>query len=212
MKITSIKNLQVSGVYSILSVLMGMTGLIAVLSIVVPAVTAIIGETLPAWYGLPVSLELPFSEVKRVASENYTIFPIRGELTIFHSNALNSFLYSLIPILVFTSATYAIYLLRKFFKNIYEGKFFATENKRVMYMLGTLCIIIPPIIKMIQKAILVALPKDLIVDGMKVLPPQGMGFMQNFFSEYLILGLFLIILADVFSEGKKLKEENDLTV
>ena len=196
----------------ILSILMGMTGLMAALTIVVPAVTAIIGDTMPSWYGLPVSLELPFSEVKRVASENYTIFPIWGELKIFHLNALNNFLYSLIPILVFISATYAIYLLRKFFKNIYEGKFFATENKRVMYTLGTLCIIIPPIIKMIQKAILVALPKDLIVDGMKVLPPEGMGFMQNFFSEYLILGLFLIILADVFSEGKKLKEENDLTV
>jgi len=129
MKMTSIKNLQVSGVYSILSILMGMTGLMAALTIVVPAVTAIIGDTMPSWYGLPVSLELPFSEVKRVASENYTIFPIWGELKIFHLNALNNFLYSLIPILVFISATYAIYLLRKFWLSfLFEHILYSTIN------------------------------------------------------------------------------------
>jgi hypothetical protein len=210
MKKSFLKNFQITGVYSLLSLLLGMTGLMALTSLVFPIITLIISDPLPAWYGLPVQLTLPASEVKRIADTNYSIFPIWGELAIYHMNLLNSVLSGLIPFFVFGSFAYVIYLLRKLLKNIYDEKYFLPENRRIMFTIGTLSIIVPPIIKMIQKAILLSLPKDLVVDGMKVVNPGGIGVFDSI--EYLILGLFFFVLADVFREGKKLKEEHDLTV
>lgn len=212
MKSKFINSFKVSGSYSALSVLLGATGLLTVLSIIIPLLFIIDGQSMPTWLGLVVRLELPTSEVKRIADSNYSIFPIWGELTIFHTTRLNEIMSALIPFLAFSSLTYGVYLLRKLLKNIYEKNFFAKENKTIMYTLGTLCIIIPYVIKMIQYAVMAGLPKDLIVDGMKVIPTHAPSLSNGIINPYFFAGMLLIILADVFSEGRKLKEENDLTV
>jgi len=212
MKSRFISNFKVSGSYSILSFLLGATGLLALLSIIIPLLFIIDRQPMPTWLGLVVRLELPMSEVKRIADSNYSIFPIWGELTIFHTSRLNEIMSALIPFLAFSSITYGVYILRKLLKNIYDGNFFAKENKTIMYTLGTLCIIIPFVIKQIQFALMASLPKDLIVDGMKVIPSHLPSISEGIINPYFFAGMLLIILADVFSEGRKLKEENDLTV
>ncbi len=212
MKSKFISSFKVSGSYSALSVLLGATGLLAVLSIIIPLLFIIDGQSMTTWLGLVVRLELPTSEVKRIADSNYSIFPIWGELTIFHTSRLNEIMSALIPFLAFSSITYGIYLLRKLLRNIYEKNFFAKENKTIMYRLGALCIIIPYVIRMIKFAVMASLPKDLIVDGMKVIPSHSPSISGGIINPYFFAGMLLIILADVFSEGKKLKEENDLTV
>lgn len=212
MKNKVISNFKVSGSYSALSVLLGAIGLLTVLSIIIPLLFIFSGQSMPTWLGLVVRLELPTSEVKRIADANYSIFPIWGELTIFHTSRLNEIMSALIPLFAFGSITYGIYLLRKLLKNIYDKNFFAKENKTIMYTLGALCIIIPYVIKMIQYAVITSLPKDLVVDGMKVIPSHMPGLSGGIINPYFFAGMLLIILADVFSEGRKLKEENDLTV
>lgn len=212
MKSKFISNFKVSGSYSALSVLLGATGLLTVLSIIIPLLFIIDGQSMPTWLGLVVRLELPTSEVKRIADANYSIFPIWGELTIFNTSRLNEIMSALIPFLAFSSLTYGVYLLRKLLKNIYEKNFFAKENKTIMYTLGALCIIIPHVIRMIKFAVMASLPKDLIVDGMKVIPSTAPSISEGIINPYFFAGMLLIILADVFSEGRKLKEENDLTV
>lgn len=212
MKNKFISNFKVSGSYSALSVLLGATGLLTVLSIIIPLLFIIDGQSMPTWLGLVVRLELPTSEVKRIADANYSIFPIWGELTIFHTSRLNEIMSALIPFLAFSSTTYGVYLLRKLLKNIYEKNFFAKENKTKMYTLGALCIIIPHVIRTIKFAVMASLPKDLIVDGMKVIPSTAPSISEGIINPYFFAGMLLIILADVFSEGRKLKEENDLTV
>ncbi len=212
MKNKFFSNFKVSGSYSALSVLLGATGLLTMLSIIIPLLFIIDGQSMPTWLGLVVRLELPTSEVKRIADSNYSIFPIWGELTIFHTTRLNEIMSALIPFLAFSSLTYGVHLLRKLIKNIYEKNFFAKENKTIMYTLGALCIIIPYVIKMIQYAVMAGLPKDLVVDGMKVIPAHAPSLSSGIINPYFFAGMLLIILADVFSEGRKLKEENDLTV
>ncbi|MEW6653143.1 MAG: DUF2975 domain-containing protein [Bacteroidota bacterium] len=205
-------NFKISLSYSILSILLGAFGLGTVLSIIVPMLGLFSGVSLPTLFGLEVRLALPASEVKRIAEANYSVFPIWGELTIFNTSKLNELLSALIPILASVSITYGIYLLRKLLENIYEQNYFAKENKNIMYTLGALFIIIPYIIKLIQFAVVVSLPKDLVVDGMKVMPAHHPSITEAIISPYFFAGMLLIILADVFSEGRKLKEENDLTI
>ncbi|KAF0151131.1 MAG: hypothetical protein FD143_2236 [Ignavibacteria bacterium] len=212
MKTRFFENFKISGSYSVLSVLLGSFGLATVLSVLIPLLFLFSGESLPSWIGLIVQLELPASEVKRIAQSNYSIFPIWGELTISHPNRLNEILSALIPILAFGSISYGIYLLRKLLKNIYEQNYFAKENKNIMYTLGTLCIAIPYIVKQLQFAVAASLPKDIIVDGMKILSAHHPGIAEAILSPYFCAGMLLIIFADVFKEGKKIKEENDLTV
>lgn len=212
MKNKFISNFKVSSTYSALSVFLGATGLLTLLSVALPLLFLFDGQSMPTWFGLTVRLQLPVSEVKRIAEANYSVYPIWGELTIINSSRAIELLSALIPILAFSSLTYGIYILRKLLKNIYVGNYFLKENKRVMYTLGALCIIIPYVIKMIHLAVLSSLPKDLVVDGMKVIPSQLPSLSGGIINPYFFAGMLLIILADVFSEGKKLKEENDLTV
>ncbi|MBI3124269.1 MAG: DUF2975 domain-containing protein [Ignavibacteriales bacterium] len=212
MKSKFISNFRVSSSYSALSIFLGAAGLLTILSIVLPLLFWLGGQSMPTWFAVMVRLELPASEVKRIAATNYSVFPIWGELTIFHTSRLNEIMSALIPILAFGSTTYGVYLLRKLLKNIYDENYFAKENKRIMYMLGTLCIIIPYVIKLIQYAVIASLPKELVVDGMKVIPSHLKGSSGGIINPYFFAGMLLIILADVFSEGRKLKEENDLTV
>jgi hypothetical protein len=197
--------------YSILSITLGMTLAAAILSVILPIIFSFSGTKMPGWFGLVVRLEPthPF------ANNDYLIGGIQGRLTILNQNTRIMILNNLIPILIFGSLTYGIFLLRKVIKNVHEGNHFASVNVKNMRIIALLFLIVPHIQVLIQNIILSSLPQNLIIEGMKVsriLAGPINIFAFSLIPDYILLSLIVFVFAEVFKEGENLKQENDLTV
>ncbi len=122
---------------------------------------------------------------------------------------------SITPVLIMVSICYGIYLLRKILKRVYNGDHFAIENVRNTRMLAYLIIIVPHIQVIMQNIALSTLPPKLVLDGMEV-NRMNLGLIQIFnfviLPQYILIGAFVFIIAEIFKVGSSLKEENDLTV
>lgn len=201
--------------YSLLSIALGMTLTVTILSVILPIVFSISRTGMPGWFDLMVQLEPISKTTSSVVNNNYLLGGIQGKLTILNQAPLVIILNNLIPILIFGSLTYSIYLLRKIIKNVHEGNHFASSNVKNMRIIALLIMIVPHIQVLLQNIIVNSLPQDLIIDGMKV--SRILAGPVNIFSfslipDYILLGLIIFVFAEVFKEGENLKEENDLTV
>jgi len=201
--------------YSLLSIGLGMTLTGTILSIILPIVFSISRTEMPSWFDLMVRLEPISKSTSPVVNNDFLIGGIEGRLTMLNQTKLIMILNSLIPILIFGSWSYGIYLLRKIIKNVHEGNHFASSNVKNMRIIALLMMIVPHVQVLLQNVIVNSLPQNLIIDGMKVsriLAGPINIFNFSVIPEYILLGLIIFVFAEVFKEGKNLKEENDLTV
>jgi hypothetical protein len=197
--------------YSLLSIALGMTLAATILSVILPIIFSLSGTRMLGWFGLIVRLE----SISPLVNNDYLIGGIQGRLTILNQTTLMMILNNLIPILIFGSWTYGIYLFRKIIKNVHEGNHFASSNVKNMRIIALLIMIVPHIQVLLQNIIVNSLPQNLIIEGMRV--SRILAGPVNIFSfslipDYILLGLIIFVFAEVFKEGKNLKEENDLTV
>ncbi len=201
--------------YSLLSISSGMTLAATALSILLPIIFTLTKTEMPGWFGLTVRLE-PIAESKLVvANGDFLLTGIQGTITAPHLSTVLMILNNLIPIMVLGSWAYGIYLIRKIIKNVYEGKHFMSVNVKYMRTVAFLIIIIPHIHALLQNIIVSSLPKDLVVEGMKVsriLAGPVNVFSFSLIPEYVLVGLIVFVFSEVFKQGNILKEENDLTV
>ena len=201
--------------YSLLSIGFGMTLTVTILSVILPIVFSITSTEMPGWFGLMVRLEPISKSIPSAVSNEYLIGKIEGRLTILHQAPLVIILNNLIPILIFGSWTYGIFLLRKIIKNVHERNHFVSSNVKNMRIIALLIMIVPHIQVLLQNVIINSLSQNLIIDGMKV--SRVLAGPINIFSfslipDYILLGLIIFVFAEVFKEGENLKQENDLTV
>ena len=201
--------------YSLLSISSGMTLAATALSILLPIIFTLTKTEMPGWFGLTVRLE-PIAESKLVvANGDFLLTGIQGTITAPHLSTVLMILNNLIPIMVLGSWAYGIYLIRKIIKNVYEGKHFMSVNVKYMRTIALLIIIIPHLQALLQNIIVSSLPKDLVVEGMKVsriLAGPVNVFSFSLIPEYVLVGLIVFVFSEVFKQGNILKEENDLTV
>ncbi len=201
--------------YSLLSIGFGMTLAGTALSVVLPIIFSISHIEMPSWVGLQVRLEPIAKSISSVIKNGYVIGGIEGKLTMVNPTTMVMILSNIIPVLILSSMSYGIYLLRKIIKNVYEGNHFDIANVKNMRLIALLMIIVPHVQVLLQNIIIAALPKGLIIDGMKVstiLAGPINIFPVSVMPEYILFGLIVFVFAEVFKEGKHLKEENDLTV
>ncbi len=201
--------------YSLLSIGFGMSLTGTVLSVVLPIIFSISHIEMPNWVGLQVRLEPIAKSISSVVKNGYVIGGIEGKLTAVNPTTMVMILSSIIPVLILSSMSYGIYLLRKIIKNVYEGNHFDITNVKNMRLIALLIIIVPHVQVLLQNIIIAAMPKGLIIDGMKVstvLAGPINIFPVSVMPEYILFGLIVFVFAEVFKEGKHLKEENELTV
>lgn len=201
--------------YSFLSIAFGMTLTATILSLILPLVFFITRTEMPGLFDLMVRLEPVSKLTYSVVHTDYFITGLQGKLTIHNQTTLLIVMNNFIPILIFGSWSFGIYLLRKIIKNVYEGDHFVHANVKNMRIIALLLMIVPHIQVLLQNVIVNSLPPNLIVEGMKV--SRILAGPVNIFSfslipDYILLGLIIFVFAEVFKEGKNLKEENDLTV
>lgn len=201
--------------YSLLSVALGTTLAVTVLSVILPIAFWLTRTEMSGWFDLMVRLEPISKSISSSVNSDYLIGGIQGRLTILNQTTLLMLMNSLIPILIFGSWTYGIFLLRKIIKNVHEGNHFASANVKNMRIIALIMMIVPHVQVLLQNIIVNSLPKNLIIDGMKV--SKILAGPVNIFSfslipDYILLGLIIFVFAEVFKEGTNLKQENDLTV
>lgn len=201
--------------YSLLSIGFGMTLTGTVLSVVLPIIFSISHIEIPSWVGLQVRLEPIAKSISSVVKNGYVIGGIEGRLTMVNPTTMVMILSNIIPVLILSSMSYGIFLLRKIIKNVYEGNHFDITNVKNMRLIALLIIIVPHVQVLLQNIIIASMPKELIIDGMKVstvLAGPINIFPVSVIPEYILFGLIVFVFAEVFKEGKHLKEENELTV
>lgn len=201
--------------YSLLSIALGMTLAATILSVILPIIFSLSGTRMPGWFGLIVRLEPISKSTSSSINSDYLIGGIQGRLTILNQTTPMMILNNLIPILIFGSWTYGIYLFRKIIKNVHDGNHFASSNVKKMRIIALLIMIVPHIQVLLQNIIVNSLPQNLIIEGMRVsriLTGPVNIFSFSLIPDYILLGLIIFVFAEVFKEGKNLKEENDLTV
>jgi hypothetical protein len=201
--------------YSLLSIALGMTLTVTILSVILPIVFSISRTEMPTWFDLMVRLEPISKSTSSLVNNNYLIGDIRGRLTILNQTTLLMILNNLVPTLIFGSWTYGIFLLRKIIKNVHEGNHFVSSNVKNMRIIALIMMIVPHIQVLLQNIFVNSLPQNLIIDGMKVsrvLAGPINIFNFSLIPDYILLGLIIFVFAEVFKEGENLKQENDLTV
>jgi len=201
--------------YSLLSIGFGMTLAGTALSVVLPIIFSISHIEMPNWVGLQVRLEPIAKSISSVVKNGYVIGGIEGRLTMVNPTTMVMILSNIIPVLILSSMSYGIFLLRKIIKNVYEGNHFDITNVKNMRLIALLMIIVPHVQVLLQNIIIAVMPKGLIIDGMKVstvLAGPINIFPESVMPEYILFGLIVFVFAEVFKEGKHLKEENELTV
>lgn len=202
--------------YSLLSIASGVTLMLTILSVILPIIFSLTKTEMPGWFGLMVRLEPISKATPPVINHDYIITGIQGRLTILHHQTIAvMILNTLISIIIFGSLSCGIFLLRKIIKNVHEGEHFIDSNVTNTRIIALLLILVPYIVMLLKNIILSSLPYNLIVREMKVVNVLGgpvNSIVINLFHDYMLPGLILLVFAEVFKEGKRLKQENDLTV
>jgi hypothetical protein len=200
-------------IYSGLSVFWGGTLGLSALYVVFLILILFKITPMPLDYGLNVRLE-PIVKINEI-NNGYSLVNLEGKLICFDPGLGISVLLGLIPVLVWTSVSYAVFLLRKILKNVYNGNHFNSENIKYTKILAYLIIIVPHIIVIMQNIALSTLPQKLSIHSMEVKklvsgPIQIFNFVV--LPHYILLGAVIYVFAEVFKVGNVLKQENDLTV
>lgn len=105
-----------------------------------------------------------------------------------------------ITICSFSLIVFAIYNFRKLLKLLQEKKIFETETSSLFRKIGQL-IIYFSFLDIIVETVLNLSKNNVIIN---------IGF--GTFLSFLSLGLFFIVLSEVFKIGQKIKEQNELTI
>lgn len=201
--------------YSFLSIAFGITLTLTILFVILPIVFSITRTEMPGWFDLKVRLEPVSKSTSSTMNTDFLITGIQVRLSILHQTKILMILKNLIPILIFGTWTYGIFLLRKIIKNVHDGNHFESINVKNTRIIALLIIVTPHIQVLLQNIIVNSLPQNLIIEGMKVsriLPGPINIFNFSLVPEYILLGLIFFVFAEVFKEGENLKQENDLTV
>lgn len=110
------------------------------------------------------------------------------------------------------AAAYFVVILnwRKLAKRIKEEKAFDTDNSRIFRLLAVIAMAIPILFAVRLYLLNQYIPDNLVINGFKIIK-------QNPFNLRPILGgifagIVLIFISNAFRQGRKIKEENELTV
>ncbi|MBI3124268.1 MAG: DUF2975 domain-containing protein [Ignavibacteriales bacterium] len=214
MKNKTIKN-STNLAYGGLSVALGGSAAAVILMIALTLYAVITGNEPLNMMGLTVRLEPVVEKTFSLAERGFVFSHLQANLLMFSGTKSMMLLASVIPIIIWLTITFAIYLSRRIIKNVSEGNHFASENLRNMRIIAYLVIIIPHVQVFLENIVIASLPRDLIVNGMKIgkifYGPVNI-FNFSVMPGYIFAGIMFLVFAEVFKVGNKLKQENDLTV
>ena len=103
-------------------------------------------------------------------------------------------------------ATAIVYQLRRIFANLKAGQPFIPENARRIRAIGLLVILACLVQSFLGFGLGTILAKNLAIEGVTIRPQLNFGL------DGFLIGLVILVLAEVFRYGAALQEDRDLTV
>jgi hypothetical protein len=202
--------------YNVLSIVLGMAVAVTIYMIIAPLILSMLYSTLNDGASVKVALSNNAGKSYLEAQGNkYTLLGFEGTLLVKNPNGMISIMGYLAPLWFFIPITYGVYLLRKIIKNVYLKNHFAAENVKNIRIIALVVILIPHIHAIYQNIIYNSIQKNLLIDTWRIekkLPGLINIFYVSVLPEYIFYGFLIFIFSYVFVQGKKLQEENDLTV
>jgi hypothetical protein len=174
------------------------------------------GKVLPVWFDLTAKLKYAVpSYYSNFQAGTYTISEFTGNVNIWRPSFIVSILGNMIPVILWGSMCYGVFLLRKILQNVYQGKHFAEDNVNNMKIIGWMVIIVPHVMGVLRNFVIGSIPAGTFINGMMIKrfvsgPIQFFSFVL--IPEVIVVGLIVFVFAEVFKEGSIIKQENDLTV
>lgn len=207
MKLMYSKKLQIS-FYSLLSLLLGITIGLTIYYSVLPLIFDEHVIPRPAYMQVTVDemVKRPFMKIDNVS---YNIRGLAGSLIINTDSLPVNILMSIISFLQWGGIVMGLFLIRKILLNIYSGLFFDKHNTIYTKIIGMMIIGIPFIKFLVQFLIFKIIyeaPFLQKINGFQLDKKPDISFST------LLLGVFVYIFSQIFNEGFRLKQENDLTV
>ncbi len=194
--------------YDILSIALGLTLSLFTLQVVSFIYSLIKGEPMLSPFAFPVNIFIYNNHYFVNQSKDVYLGDISG-LLLFFKPSLGLLLYEgFYTIIIWLAITYIIYLVRKIIRTLIDGNPFVKENGKRLRIAGVIVIIVPLLLWISR--LLIASP---IIASIKI---ENINLTTTGITDILYIcigvGLFLIVLSEVFRIGTSLKEENDLTV
>lgn len=109
-------------------------------------------------------------------------------------------------VLIYGALLLVVYRLKLFTRNIYQHYFFSKQNQNSLLYISYILIGLWVVIKIGGTVMFFVLEEAITVKGVELTSPSTGGLTT------LFMGLFAYILAKVFAEGRRIEEENRLTV
>lgn len=210
------KKLLSFSVYSLLSISYGAGIALLIVYFFLFLFSIFTNTEMPVLYDLDVHISQSVKIPDNVVSNSqYILNTQTAEIVILNPTLYVKLLGMLLTLLTWGGFTYGIVLLRKLIKNIHKNLQFCSANIRYTRLIGWMIIIIPHLIVLIKNIIISTIPGNTVIEGFRI-SRQISGFIQIFslavVPEYILFGFVVIVFAEVFKEGNRIKQENDLTV
>ncbi len=132
---------------------------------------------------------VPFNEI-----------PLICKITVFISN-----------IAIVVVIYFCLKKINGFVKNVFEGNPFSKENGAILKFVGTMVAISAAVIHIANGFILVRNAID-VRSEIAIILMRILNVLSVIFDPLVIIGLFVLVLGEIFIQGSIIKEENDLTI
>jgi hypothetical protein len=155
----------------------------------------------------------PTRNATAIDGVTYNLHSFSANLSITNPSLFASLIWMISYLIISCSAAFVIKQLQNIVGTMHQdGNPFILVNGKRIRRIAMLFFILPPLITVRNLILYSSLPDKLIVRGMEV---QKWNIFNDEFIKYLIyfsIGFMLLLIAQVFYEGNRLKQENDLTV
>ncbi len=164
-------------------------------------------EYMPIMWGLTANLNLQALGVATKLTENIWLSSAESSIIVFEPSfglSLYSYLYMLI---VAGSFGYVILITRKIISSVLDGNPFKKINGIRLRIIGIILIAVPIVLQFVS---------HIVLNSISIVGTKGINSYSSSFGTYtsagFVFGLLFLVIAEVFSIGVKIKEEQDLTV
>ena len=205
------KPIKKSGVfmlYSVLSIVFGATIILSLFWGGSFIYSLLAGKPMLTPDAFPVNIFMTNNHYLANHEGNVFLGDLSGQL-LFLNPPIGLQIYSgLYTVIIWSVLSYIIFLMRKIIWTTMQGNPFIKDNGSRLRIIAILIINVPLVLNFMQSRIIYSLIQTIKIENV-IITHSGN---REMFYVFLGVGLFFLILSEVFRIGTSLKEENELTV
>ena len=194
--------------YGILSIFLGIALALFTVQVVIFLLSLLKGEPIPSPFGFPVHIFMINNHYFANDAKDIYLGDITGQVLFFKQSFALQIYSGVYTLIIWAAISYIVFLIRKIIRTVVEGNPFIKENGERLKIAGAVVVLVPTILWLSRIIIATRIISSIKIENvqLKVIGITDITYLC------IGIGIFLIILSEVFRIGTSLKEENELTV